>query len=877
MKIEGAIDHIEETGISTKIPPMIIGSKDRRTLMSDPNSFVNKSFYKKFDGYKYPSLGTIQRYHKKEGLWHAEYDDGDGEDFDEGDMVTYFIDKVDDPTQDNDDTPVGGNANVSNHPFISEIGQPEAEITSYQSKNGETFFDICDKMGIHKHHRRIYFNILGPLYGPNGRQTEHKLNIGARFNHPWVKGGSRLNERGRQTKIKKGHIFLRPNGREWIKRVKEYQDKNNQNNPEHINALVTHHQERMNASIAYNTTAMARGGESLTNIFLMEGATKHGGTSTINNRFVVIDKEDGDESGYKLVDLHKAMNVGIIDKATGKIRSPNTLQEAMRRPDRDKWKEALHKETKSLEDLKVLSHEHRLEDIRKMGISSTPVPLRMLYDVKYNPDGTLNKYKCREVLQGHKGYMRRGEHFTNTFSASPNPGTTRLIQAIMIGTGLSRLSWDIATAYLWASVKEGEEMAIRYPRDMRRHDPKTGEELYAVLKKNIYGHPSADRRYTMLRNSWMMKEFNKDGWTCRKSRCDPCLFIFHSPKKVQSMLIIHTDDCDGVTSNLDDLKYIASRFHHRFKIKFCDSRFMLGIQRDIVKEGETRVLTWTQPDFIDTTFKQFEEHVPKRPINTPFPAGVTLHRLEDAASDEEARKYIKMGYQSLVGSILWASRMCYPEMSVGAHMLCRLMSKPNERAWKCATHAIKYLYANKKDGLQFRSNGNKDPICYYDASNKADPIDGKAQYGYVFMMYNGPILWASKKHNHVGMSSTQNEYMALSQASREAEWLRQLLIEIGFWKKGETKPIIMLGDNHNATLYSREDMITSGNKFILQDYHFAKECIERGTTCTRNVSTKINISDLFTKSVPKQIIERLRPLLKGVGGILPKPPSPPDD
>ena len=91
------------------------------------------------------------------------------------------------------------------------------------------------------------------------------------------------------------------------------------------------------------------------------------------------------------------------------------------------------------------------------------------------------------------------------------------------------------------------------------------------------------------------------------------------------------------------------------------------------------------------------------------------------------------------------------------------------------------------------------------------------------------------------------------------------------------KPIVMLGDNHNATLYSREDMITSGNKFILQDYHFAKECIERGTTCTRNVSTKINISDLFTKSVPKQIIERLQPLLKGVGGILPKPPSPPDD
>ena len=236
-----------------------------------------------------------------------------------------------------------------------------------------------------------------------------------------------------------------------------------------------------------------------------------------------------------------------------------------------------------------------------------------------------------------------------------------------------------------------------------------------------------------------------------------------------------------------------------------------------------------------------------------------------------------MGYQSLTGSILWASRMCYPEMSVGAHMLCKLMSRPNERAWKCANHAIKYLYQNKDKGIIYRSDRNKTPICYYDASHNPDQIDGKAQYGYVFMLFNGPILWSSKKHNHVGMSSTQNEYMALSQASKDAEWFRQILNEIGFWTSQTEEPIIMLGDNHNATLYSREDMVTPGNKFILQDYHFAKECIERKTTCTRQINTKTNLADLFTKSVPRQVIEKLRPLLKGHGGLLPNPPPPPED
>ena len=90
-------------------------------------------------------------------------------------------------------------------------------------------------------------------------------------------------------------------------------------------------------------------------------------------------------------------------------------------------------------------------------------------------------------------------------------------------------------------------------------------------------------------------------------------------------------------------------------------------------------------------------------------------------------------------------------------------------------------------------------------------------------------------------------------------------------------PTPTLGDNDNATLYAREDLITPGNKFIIQEYHYAKECVERGITCPRRVDTTHNISDILTKSVARPIITRLRPMLTGHGGILPPVPLPPED
>lgn len=54
---------------------------------SDPNSFVRKRVAKDFDGDTY--FGTIMEYDDRENpaFWHAEYDDGDEEDYSKKDLI----------------------------------------------------------------------------------------------------------------------------------------------------------------------------------------------------------------------------------------------------------------------------------------------------------------------------------------------------------------------------------------------------------------------------------------------------------------------------------------------------------------------------------------------------------------------------------------------------------------------------------------------------------------------------------------------------------------------------------------------------------------------------------------------------------------------
>ena len=68
----------------------------------------------------------------------------------------------------------------------------------------------------------------------------------------------------------------------------------------------------------------------------------------------------------------------------------------------------------------------------------------------------------------------------------------------------------------------------------------------------------------------------------------------------------------------------------------------------------------------------------------------------------------------------------------------------------------------------------------YDASGQPDPKDGKSQYGYSIMLFDGPIHSVSKKEPWVGTSTTHNEFMAQGEAIKTTLFVQNLVKEMGF-------------------------------------------------------------------------------------------------
>lgn len=93
--------------------------------------------------------------------------------------------------------------------------------------------------------------------------------------------------------------------------------------------------------------------------------------------------------------------------------------------------------------------------------------------------------------------------------------------------------------------------------------------MYGLLEKPLCGMPFSARRWSITRDKWVLETFNTDGWTCKKSREDPCLFTFTSSATKRVWMVVHTDDVGLYCERAEDGAEIAAKFDARFKIKIC--------------------------------------------------------------------------------------------------------------------------------------------------------------------------------------------------------------------------------------------------------------------------------------------------------------------
>jgi hypothetical protein len=70
----------------------------------------------------------------------------------------------------------------------------------------------------------------------------------------------------------------------------------------------------------------------------------------------------------------------------------------------------------------------------------------------------------------------------------------------------------------------------------------------------------------------------------------------------------------------------------------------------------------------------------------------------------------------------------------------------------------------------------------------------------VFLTSNGAIFWQSRKQDLIAISTLEAEYIAGSEAFREAKWLLQLQKDIHSNDCDDTTPLPIYYDNQGALI-----------------------------------------------------------------------------
>ena len=107
------------------------------------------------------------------------------------------------------------------------------------------------------------------------------------------------------------------------------------------------------------------------------------------------------------------------------------------------------------------------------------------------------------------------------------------------------------------------------------------------------------------------------------------------------------------------------------------------------------------------------------------------------------------------------------------------------------------------------------------------------------------MSWRSTLQQTTTLSTTEAEYMAMSEASKEALWLRGLIGELGLTQDG----VKLHCDSQSAIHLAKNKIYYARTKHIDVHFHRIRELVESEEIKLQKVHTDENTTDMLTKTV----------------------------
>ena len=199
---------------------------------------------------------------------------------------------------------------------------------------------------------------------------------------------------------------------------------------------------------------------------------------------------------------------------------------------------------------------------------------------------------------------------------------------------------------------------------------------------------------------------------------------------------------------------------------------------EITRNRKDRTLKIGQSTYIKNMAERFGL-VNAKPVWTPIDSKVVLQKAKcksELHPDNEL-------YRSIIGSCMYAAILCRPDIIYGVCKLSRYLNEPTKVHMTQAKGLLTYLHTTKAQGITYGKKvhgiiGHNIIYGYADADYATDLDSRKSTTGWVFMYNGGAISWRSNQQSITALSTSEAEYMALSDAAKEARSLLKLNVSL---------------------------------------------------------------------------------------------------
>jgi len=202
-----------------------------------------------------------------------------------------------------------------------------------------------------------------------------------------------------------------------------------------------------------------------------------------------------------------------------------------------------------------------------------------------------------------------------------------------------------------------------------------------------------------------------------------------------------------------------------------------------------------------------------------------------------------------------------PDIAYAVGAVSRYSSNPGELHWKAVKRILRYLKGTANFALEYNGGSSEKVKGYSDADWAGSLDDRRSTTGYVFTMNGAAVTWSSKKQPTVALSTTEAEYMAMTQAAKEAIWIRRFLAEVLGENEEANEKLEVFTDNQGALALAQNPVFHARTKHIDIRHHFIRE-VEGKDLSVSFCGTEEMVADVLTKGLSQ---EKHNYFVKGMG------------